>query len=737
MWFLTHAWIIPALPAAGFLLILLFGKSLLGPKRAHWLGIPLVAVAFVLAICTGVAWIVHSNQPVASEAASLRYVEPSCSHEAALAHTEASSGGSASSTSSSTESSSGEEKFSQPVVRCITWFDSGPAKVNIGTMVDGQAALLLVIVTFISLLVHVYSSDYVGGDRRYTHYFAFLSLFTASMLFFVLAENTLQMMVGWELVGVCSFALIGHWWEEKPNSDAALKAFLTNRVGDMGLIIGVIILFFAAGQTFNIIDINIGATSGSIAHYLLLAASLCLIAAVMSKSGQFILHTWLPDAMAGPTPVSALIHAATMVVAGIYMVARIYPVFFNGLTIPGSSINLLAVVGAVTALFGALLAFVQKDIKKVLAYSTVSQLGFMVTALGVGAWTAALFHLFTHAMFKACLFLGAGSLSHAAGHSFDMVDDMGGLRKKMPTTFWTYLIATLSLAGIFPLAGFWSKDEILAGTGGANIGNGTYYFALVMLLLAAFCTAAYMVRTIWYAFYNGKFKGHGQPHESGPRMTVPLIILAVMSVIAGFVNLPATFVFNIKLPSWMTLKFERYVEPVGPFFPAKAGGYVHAPFNGWLAGLALMVGAFGLLASYLFYFKRSLRPLEGLADRWALARAGKTVLENKYYFDYLYTDVIVRAVKRPIAGAVNWVNQHVIDAVVNGAGKGAVATGQWVYDKVDQNVVDTVVNGTGVVANESGGELSRVQTGHIQQYAALFFAAAAVLAGVFVLVVGR
>jgi NADH-quinone oxidoreductase subunit L len=318
-----------------------------------------------------------------------------------------------------------------------------------------------------------------------------------------------------------------------------------------------------------------------------------------------------------------------------------------------------------------------------------------------------------------------------------MVDDMGGLRKKMPTTFWTYGIATFSLAGIFPLAGFWSKDEILAGTGGANLGNGTYYFALVMLLLAAFCTAAYMMRTIWYAFYNGSFKGHGHPHESGPRMAVPLIILAFMSVVAGWVNLPATFFFDIHLPSWMTLKFERYVEPVGPFFPSHATGYVHASFNGWLAALALLVGLGGLGASYLFYFKRALRPLEGLADRWALARAGKTLLENKYYLDFLYTDVIVGTIKRPIALAANWFNQHILDGVVNGAGKGAVGAGKWVYEKIDQQVVDGVVNGTGLVAEESGGELRRFQTGHVQQYAALFFAGAAVLAGVFVLVVGR
>ena len=280
-------------------------------------------------------------------------------------------------------------------------------------MVDGLSVMMLFVVTFISLLVHVYSTDYVGGDRRYTHFFAFLSLFTASMLFFVLSDNILQMIVGWELVGVCSFALIGHWWEEKPNSDAALKAFLTNRVGDVGLLgrHDHALLRCRWGQDLRHDQDQRGGRAGWREPHCLVVAAACLTAAVMSKSGQFILHTWLPDAMAGPTPVSALIHAATMVVAGVYMVARLYPVFWEGMQIEGSSINLLATVGAITVVGAGLLAFVQDDIKKVLAYSTVSQLGYMVMALGVGAWTAAVFHLFTHAFFKACLFLGAGSVA--------------------------------------------------------------------------------------------------------------------------------------------------------------------------------------------------------------------------------------------------------------------------------------------------------------------------------------
>ena len=759
MWFFTHVWIIPALMALSFLLILLFGKKM--PKKGAEIGIVFVGAAFVLSLLTAGNWIGWRDDAPESKDAALAEVDPACSTVAAEqvekgekgekkggekaaekggkaeedgSHSEGASGPSSpaqgeSAAAAAPAAAAGEEKeYSPPVARCVTWFDEGSGSISIGTLVDGQSVLMLVVVTLISLLVHVFSTDYVGGDRRYTHYFAFLSLFTASMLFFVLSENTLQMIVGWELVGVCSFALIGHWWEEKPNSDAALKAFLTNRVGDVGLLVGVIVLFFAAGSSFSILDINILANEGGIDQGVLLIASLCLITAVMSKSGQFILHTWLPDAMAGPTPVSALIHAATMVVAGIYMVARLYPVFFEGLSIPGSSVNALAVVGAITALFGALLAFVQKDIKKVLAYSTVSQLGFMVTSLGVGAWTAAMFHLFTHAFFKACLFLGAGSLSHACHHSFNMVDDMGGLRKIMPKTFWTYLIATLALAGVFPLSGFWSKDEILAGTGsfpGTEGANGTYHVMLVMLLLAAFCTAAYMTRTIWYAFF-GEYRGHHHPHESGPRITVPLIILATLGAIAGIANLPFS-VFGVE-----KYRFEHFVEPVGLYFPA----LTHAEFHPLLAVFSVGVGLSGIAVAYLYFWKGAFAGLHGLSERNKLAAWGKNVLVNKYYFDWLYTDVIVRFVKLPLARAANWTNQHILDAAVNATGRGAAGAGNWVDRNVDQAVVDRTVNTTGSGAGSAGGLLRLMQSGRIQQYAALFFVAVAVLTGVFVVLIG-
>jgi NADH-quinone oxidoreductase subunit L len=643
------------------------------------------------------------------------------------------------------EEAAAEEEHHEypPVVRKIAWLQTGGFEIHVGTLVDGLSVLMLLVVTLISGLVHVYSSDYVAGDRRFTHYYAFLSLFTASMLTFVLSQNTLQLIVGWELVGLCSFALIGHWWEEKPNSNAALKAFLTNRVGDVGLLVGMIILYFAAGDearglvgSFDILRINTMANTGQIDHLLLLVASLCLITAVMSKSGQFILHTWLPDAMAGPTPVSALIHAATMVVAGIYMVARMYPVFWHGLSIGTANINALAVVGTITLFFGALLAFVQSDIKKVLAYSTVSQLGFMVMALGVGAWTAAIFHLFTHALFKACLFLGAGSMSHACHHSFDMKADYGNLRKHMPWTYRTFLIGTLALMGIFPLAGFWSKDEILAGANQLG-GEGGYQLMLVVGTLGAMCTAAYMTRAIWYCFFGeerGAAKAH-TPHESGPRIVVPLIILAVGAIFAGFTNVPDTGALSF-VPEGFALRFEHFIEPRAAWFPyaeQTVGTPLSHPEFSLVIAITSTVAA--LLAAgivYLWYW-RGAGP-HGLTQRNKVARAGYRLLEEKYYLDALYTGVIAGGIKGPIARGTNWVNQNVIDGLVNLVGTSATASGRWIYKNVDQKVVDNIVKGSGVGAEGTGQLLRKGQTGKVQTYGAYLFGAATVLAAVFVII---
>ena len=728
-WFLRNAWLIPLLPALSFVGILFFGKRL--PRGGSELGIAALGIALLLSVCTGLAWMSHRDDYHGNET-HLSVV--AVDHDGRAADP------------------GGHQVHGEPsvaVTNTVTWFQAGGVEFTAGTLVDGPAVMMLFMVTLVSLLIHVYSTDYVAGDRRYTHFFAFLSLFSASMLLLVVSENTLQLLVAWELVGVCSFVLIGHWWEERDNSDAALKAFLTNRVGDMGLIVGVTILFFAVGAarpdvfgSFSIVETNALASSGMLPHTTLLIAACCLMAAVMSKSGQFFLHTWLPDAMAGPTPVSALIHAATMVVAGVFMIARLYGVFFEGLSIAGTSINLMALVGGFTTLVGACLAFVQRDIKKVLAYSTISQLGYMVMALGVGAWTAAMFHLFTHAFFKACLFLGSGSVSHAV-HSFDMKSDMGGLRRVMPHTYRTFMIGSIALAGLPPLAGFWSKDEILTGTGGWGLlggtgGNGAYTLMLVMGMVTAALTAAYMTRCVYLTFF-GEYRGHGQPHESGPRITVPLWILAGLALVAGFANLPKGFQL---VPESLQERFGHYVEPVAGYFPQ----VTHATPSWSLAMVSTLVVLAGIGVAAHYYFVRVARASKaagqsltelpnGPTTRLAVARLGHTLLANKYYLDHLYTGIVAGGTKGPVARFAYRTNQEVLDRAVDGVGRTAVAAGRVVYHQIDQKVVDGFINGSGQVSIDSGEKLRRIQSGKVQNYAAILFAAATVLAGLLIVFV--
>jgi len=478
---------------------------------------------------------------------------------------------------------------------------------------------------------------------------------------------------------------------------------------------------------------------------LLLMTALALLLAIMGKSGQFPLHTWLPDSMAGPTPVSALIHAATMVVAGVYLGARVYPVFWHGLSIgtPGhGGFNIMAIIGGITVLIGAALAFVQDDIKKVLAYSTISQLGYMVMAIGVGAWTAAVFYLFTHEFFKADLFLGAGSVSHSGSHhSFDMKQDMGGLRKYMPRTYATFVIATLALAGIFPLAGFWSKDEILV-----NAGHNGYKAFLVIGIIGALMTAAYMTRCVYLTFH-GEYRGgeahelaeveeaerlaegdelvehhlaeeqdnfipgfghdaehaHAHaPHESNNVILFPLYVLTFFAIVAGFINFP---------------HFSKFEKWFNPRYPAGFAEIMrNAPFNTYLAIGSLAVALLGIGVTWAFYTDR-LPALKNLAQRNNPARVGKTFLVNKYYLDYLYENVIVAAIKGPIANAVYWVNQHVIDNVLNYTGRGARVVGRFTYEYIDQKGVDGIVNALGTATEESGSGLRRLQTGRLQFYA--------------------
>src|SRR5687767_2175324 len=402
--FLTqYMWLVPLMPVLSFFAILFFGKKT--NHGGHFFGIAAIGIGFLMSLYA--------------------FIELAAGNAA--------------------------------VEKSWNWFTIGEnITLEFGMRYDFLTGIMFVVVTLISLLVHIYSTGYMHDDERYTIFFAMLSLFTGSMLFMLIANNLMQLFVGWELVGVCSYFLIGHYWEEKEYSSAAIKAFITNRVGDMSFLFGIFAIF-TLGHTFNIPVLNHMAHEGELHRTSLTIAALLLFGGAVSKSAQFPLYVWLPDAMAGPTPVSALIHAATMVVAGIYMVARMFVVFEHA----GPVLDVVAVIASITMLLAAFLALVQDDIKRVLAYSTVSQLAYMMAALGVGAYTAGVFHLFTHAMFKALLFLGAGSLIHAV-HSNNM-SDMGGLKDYMPHTFRTFMIGSLGLAGIFPLAGFFSKDEIIGG----------------------------------------------------------------------------------------------------------------------------------------------------------------------------------------------------------------------------------------------------------------------------------
>ena len=460
-------------------------------------------------------------------------------------------------------------------------------------------------------------------------------------------------------------------------------------------------------------------------------AAVALFIACIGKSGQFPLHTWLPDAMAGPTPVSSLLHSSTMVVAGVFLVARLYPVFFEGLDIMDSNMNLIAVIGGITIIIAALLAFVQNDIKKVLAYSTVSQLGYMMMGLGVGAWTPAVFHVFTHAFFKCCLFLCAGSVSHSgADHCFDMKENMGGLFKKMPVTAWCWLISAAALCGVPFFSGFFSKDEIIDY---ADHNNYKVFWAIG--LIGAFMTTAYMTRATYLTFF-GKPRGaaaltetivddHGHevhpPHESNLVLTFPLIVLAILAVASGYLNAAA---------------FKSTSSPSGSSRTAccrSATPSSSGPRRCRRSCSSPSASSASLVVCRAIYNEAS-SPLKGLTRRVAPLRWGYTFLWNKYYLDALYEGVIVRAIAHPIAQGAYWINQNVIDGVVNGAGKGAKHIAGWVYRNVDQRVVDGAVNGAGKTAQGSGGALQPVQSGKVSQYGALLFSAAAIGALVLVIV---
>ena len=589
---------------------------------------------------------------------------------------------------------------------------------ELGWVVDGLSAMMFFVVGTVALLVYVYAVGYMKGEIRYAGFFSAISLFAGAMLVLVAAPNLAQLIVGWELVGVASYLLIAHYWEDKENSSAGMKAFYTNKVADVGLIVGAIMLAAGVG-TFNIREILDAAandptvwSSGTV-----VTGALLLFVGAMGKSAQFPLHVWLPDAMAGPTPVSALMHAATMVTAGVYLLGRMFPLFEG---IAADARPWIMLVGGLTLLLTGLIALVQWDLKKILAYSTLSQLGYMVLAMGAGAYTAALFHLFTHAFFKALLFLGAGSVIHAV-HSNDM-KDMGGLRKDMPTTFRTFVVGSLALAGIPPLAGFFSKDEILAGlthasgpSAGLVFGVPVNTLFLWVAVAGAFVTAFYMTRAVALTFF-GAYKGHGHPHESPRSMSVPLVILAGFSVVAGFLNVPGVFT---GMTEWLAIRSNPFYE----FHPESLELGVLIP------GLAAALLGIGL------GWRLFAPDADTQAARDRLRIPGLyPLLERKYYLDDLYLG-IVWFIKGPLARFVDWFNGHVIDAIVNGVAFSTAGLGRFVYRGLDQGGIDLAVNGLAGFAGASGAVIRKIQTGRVQQYAAIFVMGAIALVVAFVFVV--
>ncbi len=567
----------------------------------------------------------------------------------------------------------------------------GVFDIEFGWVVDGLSIMMYFVVGTVALLVFIYATNYMEGEIRYTFFFTSLTLFAGSMLVLVSSPTLIQILIGWELVGVCSYLLIGHYWEKKDNSSAAMKAFITNKIADVGLMIGIIILALNTG-TLRISEILYQATHEyeKLSSVAFIAAILLFIGA-MGKSAQFPLHVWLPDAMAGPTPVSALMHAATMVTAGVYLLARMFP-FYKSMA--PDALDIVMLFGVITLLAAGLIAVVQDDLKKVLAYSTVSQLGYMVAAIGSGAYTAALFHLWTHAFFKALLFLGAGSVIHAV-HSNSMLE-MGGLRKVMPKTFATFIIGTVALAGLPPFAGFFSKDEILASFN--HEGEITFFFIAV---LGAFITAFYMTRAVSLTFL-GEYRGHGHPHESHNLMTTPLLALSVFAIASGWVNIPGVYT---GFTDWVTTRKNKIVE------------YHPESFDLFALSSGLLAGLLGIALGYYLY------QLQGSAetgDDKIKIQPIWSVLENKYYLDDFYFKYVIDPVKINISKAVDKFNTNVIDRFVNGFGQIASLLGGIVYNNFDQNGIDKLLNMSSSGTDSFGGKVKLLQTGKTQQYLMLF-----------------
>ena len=610
--------LIPLLPLAGFIVTLLFGRNLLA-RRPEVVSLAAVTASWVLSMIVVVHVFGAHDKPID--------------------------------------------------FNLFTWISAGSFHVQWGYLVDSLTAVMLIVVSTIGMLVHYYSIGYLRGDGGYYRFFAYLNLFMFMMFMLILANNYLLVFLGWEGVGLCSYLLISFWFHKKSASQAGKKAFLVNRVGDWGFTLGMFLMFVTFGSLqFGKVFAKVPLASPGVITWI----ALLLFVGAVGKSAQFPLHIWLPDAMEGPTPVSALIHAATMVNAGVYMIARSYPLVSHS----HSAMLVVMCVGTFTAIYAACIALTQTDIKKVIAYSTISSLGFMFMALGAGAWVAAIFYLFAHGFFKGLLFLGSGSVIHSMSGEQDM-RLMGGLRKKLPLTFWVMLIGALANVGLFPFSGFWAKDEIL---GGAFAGH--YYVVWVVGLLTAFITALFMFRLIFLTFWGenrapADVRDH--IHESSAVMTVPLVILAIPAALLGLaVGLPPDGNF-----------MHHFLAPV--FFGVEQEHFAWAGTGGALLLVSLLIVALGIYTAYVAYLRRPELPARAAARvPWAYQAS-----YHKFYMDEFYNGAVIR----PVMGFA-----------------------LWLADVVDTKVIDGAVNGLARGWDGFGRRLRPLQTGRAQSYAFATFA---------------
>lgn len=555
----------------------------------------------------------------------------------------------------------------------FTWIPVKDLKVSFGILLDHLSLIMAVTVSFVSFFVHLYSIEYMRGDPSYPRYFSYLSLFVFSMLLLVMSSSLLLMFIGWEAVGLCSYLLIGFWYEKDAPAKAGKKAFIVNRIGDAGFLLGIFTLFYLTG-TLNYGEMFV--KLNNLPHRIIELSAILLFIGATGKSAQFPLYVWLPDAMEGPTPVSALIHAATMVTAGVYMVARMSPLYH----LASSASLLVASVGAFTAIFSASIALLHDDIKRVLAYSTISQLGYMFMAVGVGAYAVGIFHLFTHAFFKALLFLCAGSVMHAT-HELNMWK-MGGLGKKMPWTTTTMIIGSLALSGIFPFAGYFSKDAILRSA--FLTGHPTIYYIGV---ITAFMTAFYMFRLVFNVFFTKprEAKIYEHAHEPGPVMLIPLFVLAIFSIGAGFLGLGEE-----------NSPFFKYLEIISPDF--SHGGEMASIFT----YLPLALGLLGIILAYAVYIRRKPNP-----DRLReLGGAIYRLIKGKYYVDELYNAIVVGTVRK---------------------------LADISFRLVDRILIDGTIDGIAGISESAGASLRRRASGYVRSYATYMVLGASLILWLFLL----